>query len=567
MLQCIVLLLIPKRDQLIDGKLMIASYAFIGVNTAIVNCSILGFMNLLPANYQQITLSGQAFAGIIASSLRILTRYIYPSTINGLEDATRIFFDVGSLYCLISAILFLMLGFNEYIQHKKNVFAMALAAYFTSITQEIADRTGSINSVTETDTALDPSHDGDIQRPKLKQKARTMPNSLGKHVQDQPLQLHESESFINPANPYGHSTASISHYQKMSSSLTNFSLTKTSHNKKISSNPSMTQTAKTESRKKFNRTGFLKPNEQQRLLKTRKKDNHMTLTHLAALQNQRQDGLSLLEAHQQKVYVTGAMLDLLKSDRKRRAREERRYRAKRNKENASDLNTNTNTNSVNPSSRYSARSMFTKLGLFNMAYRLFPKIQNFCFAILLLNILTYSIFPGLISGKVKSEFNVISENHWMSIVLATEFFLFNFIGRMILSSPGFCNYILCCCRYDRDTYKGYVIIACCQRKNFVISAKVLIWFCLTRIATIYPVFILVYIGIFGQYNLNWISHILMGITGLTHGYIYCIIMMSGPQFVAKHHREAAVSILRFFHFSGVLMGSSIALGVSFIVNQ
>ena len=558
LLQAIILLIIPRRSQLIDGKVMIGSYALIGINTAIVNCSILGFMNILDVNYQQITLSGQAFAGVIASILRMVTRYIYPSDIHGLEDATQIFFDVGSFYCLMCAVLFLMIGFNDYIQYKKNIFFISIAGYFSSIRQEITDRTGSINSIS------DPEHDGDIMQ-KKRAKARTMPNA-GTNTQGQPLELHVSESFINPANPYAHSTAS-EQYQKMSSSFTNFSVTKTI--KKISkSNTNMKTPSK-------DTISSLRPSEQRKVLKTHKKDEdrHLTLTHLAALQNQRPNGLSLYETNQQKIYITGAMLDLIKSDRKRRVRQGTHpndlfQKKKRNKENGSDLNkfTNSNTKSVD-ASRYSAKSMFTKLGLFNMAYRLYPKIKWFCFAILLLNILTWSIFPGLISGKIKSEFNVISENQWMSIILAMEFFVFNFIGRLILSSFKFCNCILCCCRYDRDTYKGYVIVSCCHKKNLIINAKVLIWFCAIRIIMIYPIFILVYVGVFGDFNLNWISHILMGITGLTHGCIYCIVIMGAPQFVAKHHREAAVSILRFFHFSGVLIGSSIALGVSFIVGQ
>ena len=85
-----------------------------------------------------------------------------------------------------------------------------------------------------------------------------------------------------------------------------------------------------------------------------------------------------------------------------------------------------------------------------------------------------------------------------------------------------------------------------------------------RVLIFYPMFILIYIGFFKHFHLNWISHILMSMIGLTHGYIYCIAFMSAPQFCAKHHREAAVSILRFFHFSGVLIGSSIALAVSFV---
>lgn len=427
------MIIIPKRNELIDVKIMICCYALIGINTAIVNCSILGFMNLLDSSYQQITLSGQAFAGVIASILRIITRYIYPSDINGLENSTQVFFYVGAFYCIISAIIFMMVGFNQYIQYKKNIFAMSIAGYFTSIKQEINDRS-SINSCTDY-TNDDDKIEISQSRSKSKSKSRS---KRGSKIKTEPLQLFESQSFMNSANPYRTTTATSEQYQKMSTSTTKIaSRTKTRNSTQDTRNQQNKIDNNSEEGKQQSKMVKLKPSEYQRL-KKQERPKHLTLTHLASLQNQKQHSYSLWENYQSKIYVTDAVYDLLNSSLKTKRNK------KRNKGDISDANTG----SANASSNISEKSLFSKIGLFNMAYRLFPKIQHFCFAILLLNILTWSIFPGLISGKIKSELSFISENHWLSIFLSAEFFICNFIGRLILSSPKFCNYILCCCRYE-----------------------------------------------------------------------------------------------------------------------
>eukprot|EP01084_Bolivina_argentea_P292282 502445_1 len=503
-IQSIILVLIPKRNELLDAKYIIICYAIIGMNTAIVNCSILGFMNLLNSNYQQITISAQAFAGIIASILRIITRYLYPSNINGIQNSTQIFFYFGAVFYLISIFVCIHLIFNKYIQYQKNVFAISITAYFRSIQQDInidnfGDKHNKIKYINEN-------------------------NSLNS-VNSQPLTLKESESL--PMDTID--TSILSSYKQMSNSTTKMSSTKIKKNainaKQIECN--------------------YKP------LKSDNKYNHLTLTHLAALQKQKNacKSLTLFATNQGTIYVTDAVLNLIYSTQKKKKR------------------SSINVSSMNVSK--SSIKMFTKIGFLSIANKLYPNLYAFCHGIFFLNLLTWAVFPGLISGEIKSEFSYISDNNWMSILLSTEYFVCNFIGR-ILSSETFCNCMFrFCCKYDRESYKGYVIVSCllcCQNEYFIINAKKLTLFTVIRIIMIYPIFVLLYIGYFHNFNLNWISHILMAILGLTHGYIYCVIYMCAPQFCPQHYREAAVSILRFFHFSGVLIGSSLALCISFLAN-
>ena len=96
--QGLILMAIPLltlKDHTIDIILLITSYILIGINTAIIDCSILGFMNLLDPSYQQITISGQAFSGVIASILRIITRLYFGSHISTdkpIRDSAKLYF-------------------------------------------------------------------------------------------------------------------------------------------------------------------------------------------------------------------------------------------------------------------------------------------------------------------------------------------------------------------------------------------------------------------------------------------------------------------------------------------
>jgi hypothetical protein len=47
---------------------------FIGVATAVLQSSVFGFASMFPPIYSQAVMSGQGFAGIIASVLRIVTK-------------------------------------------------------------------------------------------------------------------------------------------------------------------------------------------------------------------------------------------------------------------------------------------------------------------------------------------------------------------------------------------------------------------------------------------------------------------------------------------------------------
>lgn len=67
---------------------------------------VYGFAGLLPEIYTQGVMTGQAVAGVTVSLTRILTKYFYPSTDEGIQDGGKLFFVVGTIWLLMCAVGF-----------------------------------------------------------------------------------------------------------------------------------------------------------------------------------------------------------------------------------------------------------------------------------------------------------------------------------------------------------------------------------------------------------------------------------------------------------------------------
>eukprot|EP01084_Bolivina_argentea_P066414 121057_1 len=199
---------------------------------------------------------------------------------------------------------------------------------------------------------------------------------------------------------------------------------------------------------------------------------------------------------------------------------------------------------------------------------LIKRIKIYCVIVLISNILTWSIIPGLISGQIKSDLPLIAKNDWESILLMSEYFVSKYIGQLIISKPEFWWF---CCQYSNNSNKKQIIIRnlgccpiCCGKSNYIISYSFLICICILRIILIYPIFFIVYTNLLKN-EFDFMAHFLMIFIGITQGYIYHMVFMLAPQFIQKYKKEIATSILRFFHFTGIAIGSILALIIAYIV--
>jgi len=68
-----------------------------GVLMCMNQSGIYGFAGLLPEIYTQGVMTGQAIAGVTVSLTRILTKYFYPDTHEGIKTGGKLFFIVGTL--------------------------------------------------------------------------------------------------------------------------------------------------------------------------------------------------------------------------------------------------------------------------------------------------------------------------------------------------------------------------------------------------------------------------------------------------------------------------------------
>ena len=110
-------LFVSELSQLQSFWIVLAISSFVGITSAVLQSSIIGFCNFLPSSYIQLSMAGQAVSGITACIIRIVTKlYDIYGTITPSESGL-IYFLTGALFnaiCAISFIYVVKSPFAEY---------------------------------------------------------------------------------------------------------------------------------------------------------------------------------------------------------------------------------------------------------------------------------------------------------------------------------------------------------------------------------------------------------------------------------------------------------------------
>jgi len=101
---------------------VLVTVGIIGVLTCMNQCGIYGFAGLLPEIYTQGVMTGQAVAGVTVSLTRILTKYFYPATDEGVKKGGKFFFIVGTLWLLMCAVGFWITTRGSFTKHYLNKY-------------------------------------------------------------------------------------------------------------------------------------------------------------------------------------------------------------------------------------------------------------------------------------------------------------------------------------------------------------------------------------------------------------------------------------------------------------
>jgi len=96
---------------------VLSTVGFTGALMCMNQCGVYGFAALLPEIYTQGVMTGQAVAGVTVSLTRILTKYFYPPTDEGMQDGGKLFFVVGAIWLLMCALGFAIATRGSFTKH------------------------------------------------------------------------------------------------------------------------------------------------------------------------------------------------------------------------------------------------------------------------------------------------------------------------------------------------------------------------------------------------------------------------------------------------------------------
>jgi len=116
----LVLAFIPMLAPLAGSSGLLAVLVAVGVTGALMCMTYSGiyaFAGLLPEIYTQSMMTGQAIAGVTVSTTRILTKYFFPNSDEGVEAGGRVFFYCGALWLLMCAIGFAVSLQSSFTKH------------------------------------------------------------------------------------------------------------------------------------------------------------------------------------------------------------------------------------------------------------------------------------------------------------------------------------------------------------------------------------------------------------------------------------------------------------------
>jgi len=111
---------------------VLLTVGFIGSLMCMNQGGIYGFAGLLPEIYTQGVMTGQAAAGMTVSFTRILTKYFYPATDQGIKTGGKLFFIVGALWLLMCAIGFWIATRGSFAKHYVNKYKESRQALLDS---------------------------------------------------------------------------------------------------------------------------------------------------------------------------------------------------------------------------------------------------------------------------------------------------------------------------------------------------------------------------------------------------------------------------------------------------
>lgn len=156
----------------------------------------------------------------------------------------------------------------------------------------------------------------------------------------------------------------------------------------------------------------------------------------------------------------------------------------------------------------------------------FRKIWLMVFTVCMVFVLTFLVFPGVLT-KIPTEYSKL--NDWFTILLLTEFNVFDLIGRFLA-------------------------------KNYAIFSYKTLWMPVMARAVFTPLMILCVGPRVFSHDI-W-AYIFVALFAITNGHLASVAMMMGPTSVEPHERQTAGMIMTFALNTGIAIGSAVAIGMS-----
>ena len=157
----------------------------------------------------------------------------------------------------------------------------------------------------------------------------------------------------------------------------------------------------------------------------------------------------------------------------------------------------------------------------------FREIANLAVGVFIVHIATFLYFPSLMIS-IPSQLPIfVNGDDWFGLILLTEYNVFDYIGRQFLSRYRFC-----------------------------ITMRNIVAFAVLRTAVIYPLFCVMYKGLFRN---DIVLHLVNIIGAMSNGYLVCLMFIFLTDLSrSKRNRSSA-----FHHISATIMTLSLNLGILF----
>lgn len=142
-----------ELDEPLNLVLVLVTVGFCGILQCANQCGIYAFAGILPEQYTQGAMVGQAVAGVTVSITRIVTKLAFPQTEEGTKQGGKIFFIAGTVVCFACSIGFYLTLRGSFSQHHLQKFRESKRDLLLSAEQE------SINISNSTSPSVPPTLD------------------------------------------------------------------------------------------------------------------------------------------------------------------------------------------------------------------------------------------------------------------------------------------------------------------------------------------------------------------------------------------------------------------------